>query len=102
MGEILAAGNMAASPVLAIEALLAAFECAVVWRIVAIRCTSVDALLVDHRPPWPRSQGPSPRDQPWFTPACAAVCATWHAAWWAGESGDVVALARRAFCRICW
>ena len=94
-------GNVAVSPVLAIKALLAAFERAVVWQIAAIRCTSVDALLVDCRPPWPHSQGPSPHDQPWFTLACAAAHVAWWAARWAGESGDVLALAWRAFHCIC-
>ena len=98
----MAAGNVAASPVLASEALLAAFERTVVQQIAAIRCTSVDALLVDRWLPRPHSQGPSPCDQPRFTPACAVARAMWHAARWAGESGDVVALARRAFRRICW
>ena len=70
---------MAASPVLASEALLATFEHTVVQQIVAIWCTSVDALLVDHGPRRPRSQGPSPHDQPWFTPACAAAHAAWRA-----------------------
>ena len=95
-------GNDTASPVLASEALLAAFERAVVWRIVAIRCTSVDALLVDRQPPRPRSQGPSPCDQPWFTPACAVAHVAWRVAQWVGKSGDVVALAQQAFRRICW
>ena len=100
-GKILAADNVATPPVLASEALVAAFEHVVVRWIAAIRCTAVDALLVDRRPPWPRSQGPSPCDQLWFTPACAAARTAWRAAWWVGESGDVVAFARWAFRRIC-
>ena len=77
MGEVLAAGNVAVSPVLASEALLSAFERAVVWRIAAIWGIPVAALMVDRWPPWPQSRGPSPCDQPWFAPACAAVRVAW-------------------------
>ena len=97
----MAAGNVAAFPVLASEALLAAFEHAVVWRIVGIQGTPVAMLLVDCRAHQPQSLGPSLHDQPWFTPACAAACMAWQAVHWAGESGDVVTLARQEFHRVC-
>ena len=101
MGEILAAGNVTGSPALASEVLLDAFEQVVVQWIAAIWGTPVAALLVDHRPPWPQSWGPSPHDQPWFTPLCAVVHIAWQAARWVGESRDVVALVRREFCCVC-
>ena len=58
MGEILAAGDVAASPVLACKAELAAFEQVVVQWIVVIWGTPVAALMVDRRPPRPQLRGP--------------------------------------------
>ena len=100
MGEVLAMGNVAVSPVLASEALLADIEQAVVQWIAIIWDTPVATLMVDCWPPWPRSWHPSPRDQPWFTHVCDAVHALWQAARWAGESGDMVASVQQEFCRV--